>query len=671
MKLSDLTVEVRDKDRKRIGMIRPEELDLTVSDKHNNVGAWSLKLPMEHPLANALRTPGSGIVVSRTHDTYGQVYDGPKPYSEVVLADEPVGYWRLGEAGGSVSDSSGNGMDGTWIGTPGQTTTAVTDGAASSLDGASSHATLPMVQDAVEAASIEGWIRLSHADPDVVFSSRGSGAGSSLTVGVNHSYYTNSFPGAVAFGLDSDGTYIGVRTPTTVGINDGQWHHVVCVWTGQGADLEVLPSQFHIYVDGAEISGLSATDIGSATAPLTGLSESLLGYHAPWNLRYTGDVDEFAFYRRSLDASEILEHYEAGKGLIPTYRYDVTGQVTEPLFSGPVITPAFQANSEDPTGSLTIAGVTDTVALADALAWPQPSNPDPTTQTASHDVRTGAAETVMHAYVNANIGPGAPVARQKAGLVLGTDGQRGPSLTKRARFPVLGNLLHECAVISDLGFRVVQRSSDLVFETFPVSDRTKTIRLDVLNGTLASQAVAVSAPGATRVIVAGQGDLVERQFVARDNAESIQAETDWGRRIERFVDQRQTDVIAELEQAGDELLAEEGFTAVSVKAVPMDDTTMVFGKDWGLGDRVTVVVDGAESTAIVTGYVLRVSSEGVRIGATLGDVTDFDTPARLSKRVEDTARRVSELERNSSARQFIYGPPDSAGPGYRTVMVPN
>jgi hypothetical protein len=345
-----------------------------------------------------------------------------------------------------------------------------------------------------------------------------------------------------------------------------------------------------------------------------------------------------------------------GAGLIVTGPDDV-------LFSGPVVKPAFKSDSNDPAGTLVFEGVTDTVALSDALSWPEPTNPNPETQTASHDVRTGAAETLMYAYVNANIGPGAPLARQKAKLTLGTDGLRGPSLTKRARFPVLGNLLHELAVVSDLGFRVVQRGNSLVFETYAVADRTKTIRLDVLNGTLASQSVAVSAPGATRVIVAGQGELVERQFVARDNAESIEAETAWGRRIERFVDQRQTDVVDELIQAGDELLAEEGFTAVSVRAVPMDDTSMEFGKDWGLGDRVTVIVTGTESTAIVTGYVLRVDNEGLRLGAVLGDVADFDPDAALGKRVEDTQRRVSSLERSAATEGHThdYAPVDASG----------
>ena len=45
--------------------------------------------------------------------------DGSDSYSQVVLAKGPVGYWRLGEAGGPAAfDSSGNGNGGTYYGNP-------------------------------------------------------------------------------------------------------------------------------------------------------------------------------------------------------------------------------------------------------------------------------------------------------------------------------------------------------------------------------------------------------------------------------------------------------------------------------------------------------------------------------------------------------------------------
>jgi hypothetical protein len=330
-----------------------------------------------------------------------------------------------------------------------------------------------------------------------------------------------------------------------------------------------------------------------------------------------------------------------GSGIIVTGPSDV-------LLSGPMVSSEFASTPTDPDGTVSFTGVSDTVCLADALAYPQPSNADGASQTEAHDVRTGRVETVMHAYVNANIGPTAPAARRKTGLIMGTDLARGPIISQSARFPVLGNLLTEIALLGQLGFRVVQRGSNLVFETYAVTDRTAFVRLDVRNGTLSGQKVGISPPGVTRAIVAGQGDLTERQFLQVDNAESIAAEADWGRRIEQFVDQRNTNDWAELQQAGDEALVDSGFTAINVQVVPMEDSQARFGKEWGLGDSLVVIVDDQELKSTVTGYVIKADRDGFKLGALLGDPTGFDASAALNKRVTNTETRLSNLEANST-----------------------
>jgi hypothetical protein len=194
---------------------------------------------------------------------------------------------------------------------------------------------------------------------------------------------------------------------------------------------------------------------------------------------------------------------QPGSGII------VTGPAGT-LFSGPTVKPEYAATVTDPGGTVTFDGVDDTIILADRLAFPQPSNPDPQTQTAAHDTRTGSAETLIHAFTAANLGPAAPVPRRHPQLVMGANGGRGPVITKSARFPVLGTHLTELAVVAGLGFRVVQRGRQLVFETYAVTDRTATVRLDIYNNTLSAHRVAISPPGATQVIVAGQGQMTDR-----------------------------------------------------------------------------------------------------------------------------------------------------------------
>ncbi|MEV5330865.1 siphovirus ReqiPepy6 Gp37-like family protein [Streptomyces werraensis] len=331
---------------------------------------------------------------------------------------------------------------------------------------------------------------------------------------------------------------------------------------------------------------------------------------------------------------------QPGSGIIVTGPNDV-------IMSGPMVTPEFAATQEDPGGTITFTGVSDTIALADALAFPDPTNPNGASQTKAHDVRQGNAEDVMHSFVMANIGPTAPAERRKARLIDGASQGRGPAVIKSARFPVLGNLLAELALLGSLGFRVVQRGSNLVFETYQIVDRTRLIRLDVANGTLAGQRVAISPPGVTRAIVAGQGEMVKRQFLQVQTAQSLAAEADWGRRIEKFIDQRNTDKWDELQQAGDEAMEESGFTAVNVQVVPMDDSAMRFGHDWYLGDKVSVVVENQELTSNATGMVMKAGPDGFQVGVVLGDPSGFNADAAMAKRVTSTEARVSQLERLS------------------------
>ncbi|SNS50560.1 Gp37-like protein [Actinacidiphila glaucinigra] len=331
-----------------------------------------------------------------------------------------------------------------------------------------------------------------------------------------------------------------------------------------------------------------------------------------------------------------------GAGIIVTGPVDV-------LFSGPVTRAETAASATDPLGTLTVEGVDDTVILSDMLAWPDPAQGDVTKQSKDTDDRTGPAETLMHAYVNANVGPGAPSNRRKAGLTMGTNGARGASVSKSARFEQLGELCTGMAEPAGLGFRVVQRGSSLVFETYAVADRTKDARLGVTNNTLAGQRVSTSTPLKTQVLVGGDGDGTNRVFVGVNNAASTQAETDWGRRIESFVDERSTTDTTELTQKGNEALADGGATIRAAQAVPMEDSALDFGRDWFLGDKVSVIVGNTEMAAIVTGYVLKVDGDGYRMGATLGDPTPLSPSAGAAKAARELKSRVSSLERTAEA----------------------
>lgn len=317
------------------------------------------------------------------------------------------------------------------------------------------------------------------------------------------------------------------------------------------------------------------------------------------------------------------------------------------LFSGPTTSPAYTRTTEDPDGLVTIIGVDDNVLLWDTLAWGDPNHSLGSQATAT-DVRSGPAESIMKQYVNMNLGAGALIARRGAlaqKVTIATDTAAGATVKKSPRFQVLGELLAEIATYADMGFRIVQVGTNLQFQTYSIRDRRPYIRFSVKNGNLSEETTAIQVPTVTRTIVAGKGEGTARNLIQRTTADSLAAETDWGRKIEQWIDQRNTDDATELNQAGDEPLIAGGFTAVAVKAVPNESLNVKFGDDWKLGDKVKVVINNSESDSLVLETALVANSDGVDIGAALGDVTNFKAASSLQSQLQGTIMRVSELEK--------------------------
>lgn len=311
------------------------------------------------------------------------------------------------------------------------------------------------------------------------------------------------------------------------------------------------------------------------------------------------------------------------------------------LFSGPTDKPELAQTVDDPGGTVTVTGATDELILSKTLAFPLPSQPDVTQQTDSHDDSAGPAETVMKHYVSANV-----TARTWPILTVATDQARGAATTYSARFDVLGDLLTSISNATGMGFYVKYDGAGPRFEVYQTRDLTKSVRLSVNNNTLDGQRVSIAAPGVTRVIVAGQGEEENRTFIEVNSTDSLQAEDDWGMRMERFLDQRQTNDLTELTKGGNDELAKDGFTMVDVQAVPSETSVFVFGegKDWYLGDIVTVIQDDEELPTQVTGVNLKVSStDGFKLGAVLGDPYGFDNALRNA--VKTQGKRINALER--------------------------
>jgi hypothetical protein len=315
------------------------------------------------------------------------------------------------------------------------------------------------------------------------------------------------------------------------------------------------------------------------------------------------------------------------------------------IFTGPTTSAKKVQTTDDPTGTWEIEGVDDSILLLERLAYPDPTEPDAALQSVAYDEITGPVSTVLYHYVDANIGPSAPIERRIPNLELAADTSLGSTVTGRLRFDVIGSAFSKLVAPDGLGFDLKQQDGELIFQVYQPVDRSLDIRLDVENNRLSSSEYTYQNPRATRAIVAGKGQGELREIVEVATTESTLSETAWGRRIEVFKDQRDSEGEL-LEQSGFELLAKDGKTLEGISVKPSDDGLMRFGYDWNLGDKVSVVANEAIAVATVTEVAISVTESGVYILATVGEPDTASDETRSASIQSNQEERISSLERN-------------------------
>ncbi|HEU5475719.1 MAG TPA: siphovirus ReqiPepy6 Gp37-like family protein [Actinophytocola sp.] len=271
-------------------------------------------------------------------------------------------------------------------------------------------------------------------------------------------------------------------------------------------------------------------------------------------------------------------------------------------------------------------------------------------QTPAYDIRTGVASTIMRQYVDVNAGPGALVARRVPSLTLAADPVAGPSITGRARFDKLLPLLQGLAVSGavagvTLGFRVNSGFGlGKVFQVYLPADLTGPARFSMALRNLKMLTWTLTAPTATHIVGGGRGEEDARDFIeVADTADA----TAWGR-LEDFYDFRaasDSDSNVELTQGAQKRLDEQGHTQL-VEVVPVDTARLQYGRDYGLGDVITVdVYGGVTVDEVVREVEIKVDRAGGRkVTPRVGTVGATRSAASWI-RLRDALARISNLER--------------------------
>lgn len=225
-------------------------------------------------------------------------------YSDVVLADSPLLYYRLEETSGTTITNAGSlGTNGTangpTLGRPG--IPGIPNGYAASFDGTNDRIEIATTNTFYNDKSwtVEAWIKCgtSLANEYNTITRRGSG-GSYVLLRVRGSNTTN--PNRVEAYVSTGTGSVTLITATNT-VNDNAWHHVVL--TADGTTIR-------LYLDGVQrdAKAYPAGTVSIATTQFLGCAENL----SEW---FAGTMDEIAFYGTALSASRITAHYQAGSAI--------------------------------------------------------------------------------------------------------------------------------------------------------------------------------------------------------------------------------------------------------------------------------------------------------------------------------------------------------------------
>ncbi|MBY0369704.1 hypothetical protein K2X33_03395 [bacterium] len=207
-----------------------------------------------------------------------------------ILADSPVGYWRLGESSGTTAkEFSGNGLNGTYTNSPTLGATGATAGdTAVTFDGSNDYVAVAhsTTLTPTSEVSLEAIVKYTTTSLQVVVQKYlGSTPYPGYVMAVNN--------GKVGCQFGSSGTYTYSATTK----NDGNYHHVVC--TLNSSNL------LTVYVDGTSSNSATVTPSLSNTVTL-----SIGSYNAAGNF-FTGTIQDVAVYSTALSSTRVAAHYAA------------------------------------------------------------------------------------------------------------------------------------------------------------------------------------------------------------------------------------------------------------------------------------------------------------------------------------------------------------------------
>lgn len=245
-------------------------------------------------------------------------------YDLVIVADGPVGWWRLSDdtpKSTVLADASGNGHTGRWVGLPSSTEGLLraSSNSAVRFDGENDIGVVEASNLSTGPLSVECWFRSSKygLNSATLVTQAQIVVGGFSPEPAWHLILDNN-TGFAKFRVQSSGS--NYNCENSVDLTDGEPHHLVGVF---GSDRIV-----RLYVDGVAVTPVSSV---APTLVINGSGKIRIG--APAMIKgegasvgfknFEGDMGEVALYDYALTPTQVLAHYTAGAS---PWSGDTTGQ---------------------------------------------------------------------------------------------------------------------------------------------------------------------------------------------------------------------------------------------------------------------------------------------------------------------------------------------------------
>jgi len=302
--------------------------------------------------------------------------------------------------------------------------------------------------------------------------------------------------------------------------------------------------------------------------------------------------------------------------------------------------------TDEPAGRVSVSFSDDLATIAGYITWPTPANAWTAQLANTYRTMTATnAETIVRTLVNESCGPGARSERRVPRLALDVVAGVGTSTTLSTRFEPLLDVCRRIALDGGaFGFRTRQADGKILFGCYRPRDLTATARFSTGLGNLRSIQWKRSAPTVTHALIAGtEPDIGTTGRTYVQVADASAAASWW--RVEKYVDgSAQTDSDGELTQAGKGEIAA-GAAPVELATVTVDTPDLKAGRDFDLGDKVTVALPhGVEVADLVRSIQLRATPEAGEYVTTLVGSPDASTDPALVRAIRTLSRRLGRLE---------------------------